>query len=89
MDVSQINAGGSETYSHIHFAFATITTDWKVDITKVQSQFDKFVKMSTKAKKILSLEDGHFQRTLILIQFSATSSPKKTDKPLPTMLLAS
>ncbi|OBT75801.1 hypothetical protein VF21_05582 [Pseudogymnoascus sp. 05NY08] len=60
MDVSQINAGGKETYSHIHFAFATITTDWKVDLTKVQAQFDKFKKMTTKAKKILSFGGWSF-----------------------------
>ncbi|OBT82848.1 hypothetical protein VE02_08437 [Pseudogymnoascus sp. 03VT05] len=60
MDVSQINSGGKETYSHIHFAFATITTDWKVDLTKVQAQFDKFKKMTTKAKKILSFGGWSF-----------------------------
>jgi hypothetical protein len=44
MNVDEIDPSA---YNHIHFAFATIITDWKVDISQVYGQFDKFVKMLT------------------------------------------
>jgi chitinase len=50
MDVSRINKAG---LTHIHFAFATVTTDFKVSVSDVQDQFTKFTKM-TGVKKILS-----------------------------------
>ncbi|EEP79268.1 conserved hypothetical protein [Uncinocarpus reesii 1704] len=65
MSVTEIPAN---KYSHIHFAFATITSSFDVDISDVQDQFRKFVKMSG-FKKILSFggwtfstEPGTFQR---------------------------
>ncbi|PGH08766.1 hypothetical protein AJ79_05865 [Helicocarpus griseus UAMH5409] len=51
MDVTEID---TTELTHIHFAFATVTEDFKVTIAGVQEQFDKYVSMSTKAKKILS-----------------------------------
>ncbi|KFX94292.1 hypothetical protein V490_04414 [Pseudogymnoascus sp. VKM F-3557] len=50
MDVSRINKAG---LTHIHFAFATVTADFKVSVSDVQDQFTKFTKM-TGVKKILS-----------------------------------
>lgn len=53
MDISQFD---DTRYTHIHFAFATITTDFKVNVTTgvVGEQFEKMRKLNTKAKKILS-----------------------------------
>ncbi|RHZ55467.1 hypothetical protein CDV55_101207 [Aspergillus turcosus] len=65
MSVTEIPAN---KYSHIHFAFATVTSRFDVDISDVEYQFSKFVKMSG-FKKILSFggwafstEPGTFQR---------------------------
>jgi GH18 family chitinase len=39
MDITQMD---TDTYTHIHFAFATISTDYKVKMTDgVKKQFDK------------------------------------------------
>lgn len=51
MSVTEIPAN---KYTHIHFAFATITSDFDVDISDVEYEFDKFFRM-TGFKKILSL----------------------------------
>ncbi|KAM0324454.1 hypothetical protein ACHAQA_008236 [Verticillium albo-atrum] len=53
MDISQFD---DTRYTHIHFAFATITPDFKVNVTTgiVGKQFEKMRKLNTKAKKILS-----------------------------------
>lgn len=56
MDVTEVGPG----YTNIHFAFATITADFKVDVSQVQAQFDKFTKMSTSAKRILSFGGWSF-----------------------------
>ncbi|OBT85922.1 hypothetical protein VE02_04509 [Pseudogymnoascus sp. 03VT05] len=56
MDVTDV----SGDYTHVHFAFATITEDFNVDTSKVQAQFDKFIKMTTKSKKILSFGGWSF-----------------------------
>ncbi|KAK5993501.1 Killer toxin subunits alpha/beta [Cladobotryum mycophilum] len=55
-------------YSHIHFAFATVTPGFEVDISDSLTEFNKFVKMSG-FKKILSfggwafsMDPGTFQR---------------------------
>ncbi|KAE8327990.1 hypothetical protein BDV39DRAFT_214550 [Aspergillus sergii] len=65
MSVKEIPAN---KYSHIHFAFATVTSSFDVDISDVEYEFSKFVKMSG-FKKILtfggwafSTEAGTFQR---------------------------
>ena len=59
MDITQFDL---KTYTHIHFAFATITRDFKVNLTgSVKEQFDKMVKMDTKGvKKILSFGGWSF-----------------------------
>ena len=50
MDVDQID---TSSITHIHFAFATVTEDWKVSVADVQDQFNKFTKLSG-VKKIVS-----------------------------------
>ncbi|KAI0545346.1 hypothetical protein F4679DRAFT_561711 [Xylaria curta] len=59
MDITQFDVG---TFTHIHFAFATITSDFKVSLSGVvKEQFDKMVKMDTKGtKKILSFGGWSF-----------------------------
>ncbi|KAH6687769.1 hypothetical protein F5X68DRAFT_239170 [Plectosphaerella plurivora] len=53
MDITEFD---DSRYTHIHFAFATITTDFKVNVTagEVGKQFAKLRTMNTRAKKILS-----------------------------------
>lgn len=43
MSVKEIPAN---KYSHIHFAFATVTSSFDVDISDVEYEFSRFVKMS-------------------------------------------
>lgn len=45
MDISSFN---TDAYTHVHFAFATITEDFKVDVSKVQGQFDKLKSVDTR-----------------------------------------
>ena len=52
MDVTQINKAG-EGYTHIHFAFGNLTTDFQVSVSGVQDQWDKFVKL-TGVKRIVA-----------------------------------
>ncbi|KAJ3495624.1 hypothetical protein NLG97_g3256 [Lecanicillium saksenae] len=56
MDVTDID---TSMYTHIHFAFAEVTRDYNVDISKVQKQFDKF-KAMTGIKKIISFGGWDF-----------------------------
>lgn len=56
MDVTDID---TSAYTHIHFAFAEVTRDFKVDISKVQKQFDKFKAMDG-IKKIISFGGWDF-----------------------------
>ncbi|OAA70941.1 Glycoside hydrolase, subgroup, catalytic core [Akanthomyces lecanii RCEF 1005] len=56
MDVTDID---TSAYTHIHFAFAEVTRDFKVDISKVQKQFDKFKTMDG-IKKIISFGGWDF-----------------------------
>ena len=51
MDISQLQ--GNTDYSYVHFAFANITSDWQVDVSGAQDQFDGFVKL-TGISRILS-----------------------------------
>jgi chitinase len=37
MDISKVTDSG---YTHVHFAFANITTDWQVDVSSVRDQFE-------------------------------------------------
>jgi GH18 family chitinase len=50
MDVGSID---QSKYTHIHFAFADVTPDFQVDVSKVQVQFDKFKALRT-SKRIIA-----------------------------------
>ncbi|KAL5364727.1 putative glycosyl hydrolase, family 18 [Aspergillus floccosus] len=56
MDVDQIDTA---KYTHIHFAFADVTKDFKVDVSAVKEQFDLFKGMSG-IKKIISFGGWDF-----------------------------
>ncbi|KAJ5195437.1 uncharacterized protein N7498_008875 [Penicillium cinerascens] len=51
MDISKLDNNGY--YSAVHWAFANITTDWKVDVSGQQEQFDGMLKL-TLIDKVLS-----------------------------------
>jgi hypothetical protein len=51
MDISKITDGGY--YTHVHWAFANITTSWQVDVSGAQDQFDGLLKL-TGIKRIVS-----------------------------------
>jgi LysM repeat protein len=50
MHVDSIN---TKLYTHVHFAFANITTDFQIDISGAQDEFDRF-KAMTGVKRIIS-----------------------------------
>ena len=50
MDVDQID---TSLYTHIHFAFADVTNDFNIDVSKVKEQFELFKAMSG-VKRIIS-----------------------------------
>jgi GH18 family chitinase len=56
MDVTEIPKG---IYTHVHFAFADITPDFKVSISKLQGPFNKFLKTSG-FKKIVAFGGWDF-----------------------------
>jgi len=51
MDISRVK--DLNNYTHVHFAFANITSDWKVDVSGVVDQFEKFTVLSN-VKRIIS-----------------------------------
>ncbi|OAA59939.1 Glycoside hydrolase, subgroup, catalytic core [Cordyceps fumosorosea ARSEF 2679] len=55
----EVTAVDTDKYTHIHFAFATVTSAFAVDISDSKDQFDKFVKMD-KIKKVLSFGGWDF-----------------------------
>ena len=57
MDVRTLAA--STQYTHIHFAFGKITSDFKIDVSEVQEEFDHF-KTMTGFKKIISFGGWSF-----------------------------
>ncbi|KAF3484076.1 glycosyl hydrolase, family 18 [Arthroderma uncinatum] len=56
MDVDQID---TKKYTHIHFAFIDVTSDFNVDVSKVKEQFGLFKGMSG-IKKIISFSGWDF-----------------------------
>ncbi|KAJ5121672.1 uncharacterized protein N7515_009633 [Penicillium bovifimosum] len=56
MDITNFDTG---SYSHLHFAFASITTDYDINVTTVQGQFDKLKTLSG-TKRILSFGGWSF-----------------------------
>lgn len=56
MSVDQIN---TTVYSHIHFAFATITSDYAINVTGLEDQLSLFSNM-TEVKRVLSIGGWSF-----------------------------
>ncbi|KAI3092753.1 CAZyme family GH18 [Penicillium roqueforti] len=56
MDITNFD---SSTYTHLHFAFAEITSDYHVDISPVQDQFNKMLNMGS-VRRILSFGGWSF-----------------------------
>ena len=56
MDASQIDV---TKYTHIHFAFAGVTPDFNVDVSGVQDQFTKFIRLKN-VLRILSFGGWSF-----------------------------
>jgi chitinase len=50
MDISKVT---DSNYTHVHFAFANITTDWQVDVSGVLDQYTGFQNLQG-IKRILS-----------------------------------
>ncbi|KAH8886056.1 class V chitinase-like protein [Thozetella sp. PMI_491] len=59
MNADQIPSG----YSHIHFSFGTITSNFSIDMSSVQTQFNLFLKQ-TAFKKVLSFGGWSFSTDL-------------------------
>lgn len=79
MDISQFNP---DWYTHVHFAFATITPDFKVNISGVEDQFNKMKTLDMKgAKKILSFGGWSFstsQDTYPIFRNGVAAANRKT-----------
>ena len=79
MDISQFN---SSAYSHVHFAFATITPTFKVNVSGVRDQFDKLKAADLKGvKKILSFGGWSFstsQDSYPIFRSSVTAENRRT-----------
>ncbi|KAF4772783.1 hypothetical protein HER10_EVM0003546 [Colletotrichum scovillei] len=67
------------SYTHIHFAFPNVTEDFKIDVSNIQTEFDRFKKL-TGVKKVVSLggwafsNDAatvHILRSAVLLQNQA------------------
>ena len=84
MDVAQFYF---KLFTHIHFAFATISTDFKVTITAdVKDQFDKMVAIDSKgSKKILSSAAGRLAPIMTQLLSLARASHPLTGRFLPPM----
>lgn len=51
MDISKVD---TDHYTHVHFAFGNLTSDWIPDISNAKQEFESFKKLKG-TKKILSL----------------------------------
>ncbi|PYH86435.1 glycoside hydrolase [Aspergillus uvarum CBS 121591] len=60
MDISKFQ--GSDCYMHVHWAFANVTTDWAVDVSGYQGQFDGLLNL-TGISRILSFGGWGFSTT--------------------------
>lgn len=61
MDISKFQ--DDTYYTHIHWAFANVTTDWAVDISGAQDQFNGLLNLTGK-KRILSFGGWGFSTSL-------------------------
>jgi len=66
--------------THIHFSFATITSDYKIDISPVASQFAKFIALKG-VKRILSFGGWSFSTDLDSYPIFHQSVPAANRKP--------
>lgn len=57
MDVDEID---TTQYTHIHFAFANVTSTFGIDISGAQDQFNRFKAMPNTVKKIISFGGWDF-----------------------------
>lgn len=77
MDISNFD---TETYTHVHFAFGSITNDYQVSVADVQDQFDKFTKLQS-VKRILSFGGWSFstsQDSYPIFRESVTEANRKS-----------
>ncbi|OCK75262.1 glycoside hydrolase family 18 protein [Lepidopterella palustris CBS 459.81] len=77
MDVSQID---TSKYTHVHFAFATITHDFQVDISSIRSQFVKFAQLKG-TRRILSFGGWTFSTdpsTYMIFRNGVTAANRNT-----------
>lgn len=51
MDVSKFE--GNTYYTHVHWAFANVTTDWEIDVSGAKIQFNGLLGL-TRIKRIVS-----------------------------------
>lgn len=61
MDISKLQ--DNNYYTHVHFAFANLTTDWQVDVSGAQNEFNGLLKL-TGITRILSFGGWGFSTTL-------------------------
>ncbi|KAJ5798432.1 uncharacterized protein N7503_007728 [Penicillium pulvis] len=57
---SSVASIASEDYTHVHLGFATITSDFNVNVSDITSQFNTFISLDTSWKKILSFGGWDF-----------------------------
>ncbi|KAJ5559833.1 hypothetical protein N7513_002232 [Penicillium frequentans] len=77
MSVDQIN---TTFYSHIHFAFATITSDYAINVTGLEDQISLFSNM-TGVKRILSIGGWSFSTdadTYMIFRDAVTAANRDT-----------
>ncbi|KAL2784674.1 hypothetical protein BJX66DRAFT_348146 [Aspergillus keveii] len=77
MDVTEID---TQKYTHIHFAFADITPDFQVDVSKVQAQFN-MMKTMTGIKRIISFGGWAFSTeapTYTIFREGVTAANRET-----------
>ncbi|KAH8130894.1 hypothetical protein LI328DRAFT_150253 [Trichoderma asperelloides] len=79
MDVNQIDTA---KYTHIHWSFANVTKDFKVDVSGAQAQFDMFKGM-TGVKRVISFGGWDFStkpNTFNILREAAKSGNRDTSR---------
>ncbi|KAJ5116978.1 hypothetical protein N7456_001326 [Penicillium angulare] len=51
---SSVESIADQDYTHVHLGFATITSDFQVNVSDITEQFNTFISLDTSWKKILS-----------------------------------
>ncbi|KAJ5121270.1 uncharacterized protein N7515_009231 [Penicillium bovifimosum] len=57
---ASVESIAAKDYTHVHLGFATITSDFKVNVSDITGQFNTFVNLGTNWKKILSFGGWDF-----------------------------